>query len=83
MVWPARIIIPFGEPEPEPTPNPFESEQSLRSFDGDGLSAQASNKSVQSTDGAPVVFVPAVPCKGIVMLNLVKAEVRRKLHDSA
>lgn len=76
MVWPARIIIPFGEPEPVdtlPTPNPFESEQSLRSLDGDGLSAQASNRSVNSVEGAPL-FVPMPPCKGIIMINLLCAE---------
>ena len=107
MVWPARIVIPFGEPEPEPepvetldgmTPNPFENEQSIRSLDGDGLSAETSNKSTKA-DGiallkkqildhekltaslkaqllaATVKFTPAMPCKGITMVNLIRAEV--------
>ena len=105
MVWPARIVIPFGEPEPElvetldgMTPNPFENEQSIRSLDGDGLSAETSNKSTKA-DGiallkkqildhekliaslkaqllaATVKFTPAMPCKGITMVNLIRAEV--------
>eukprot|EP00620_Florenciella_sp_RCC1587_P017008 CAMPEP_0182564334 /NCGR_PEP_ID=MMETSP1324-20130603/6294_1 /TAXON_ID=236786 /ORGANISM="Florenciella sp., Strain RCC1587" /LENGTH=972 /DNA_ID=CAMNT_0024777773 /DNA_START=114 /DNA_END=3030 /DNA_ORIENTATION=+ len=104
MVWPARIVIPFGEPEPElvetldsMTPNPFENEQSIRSLDGDGLSAETSNKSTKA-DGiallkkqildhekliaslkaqllaATVKFTPAMPCKGITMVNLIRAE---------
>ena len=113
MVWPARIIIPFDEPEPVdtlPSPNPFQrgaggagvgagvgaGEDAGAGDDtrptgagagapgapaGDSTIRQSSPavsrrktpSTSSGTDRKPE-FTNAQPCKGIIMVNLVRAE---------